>query len=132
MTTLSNLPLLRGKKALVTGIANDQSIAWGCAKALRMFGADVAVTYLNEKARRHVEPLAQALNADLFLPLDVQAEGEMEAVFEAIEERWGRLDICLHSIAFAPKADLQRRGFSSPPKFPAGPSSAWRSSPNRS
>jgi enoyl-[acyl-carrier protein] reductase I len=109
MTTLSNLPLLRGKKALVTGIANDQSIAWGCAKALRMFGADVAVTYLNEKARRHVEPLAQALNADLFLPLDVQAEGEMEAVFEAIEERWGRLDICLHSIAFAPKADLQGR-----------------------
>jgi enoyl-[acyl-carrier protein] reductase I len=109
MTDLSNLPLLRGKKALVTGIANDQSIAWGCAKALKMFGADVAVTYLNEKARRHVEPLAQELNAALFLPLDVQAEGEMEAVFEAIQERWGRLDICLHSIAFAPKADLQGR-----------------------
>jgi enoyl-[acyl-carrier protein] reductase I len=109
MTDLSNLPLLRGKKALVTGIANDQSIAWGCAKALRMFGADVAVTYLNEKARRHVEPLAQELNAALFLPLDVQAEGEMEAVFEAIQERWGKLDICLHSIAFAPKADLQGR-----------------------
>jgi enoyl-[acyl-carrier protein] reductase I len=109
MIDLSNLPLLRGKKALVTGIANDQSIAWGCAKALRMFGADVAVTYLNEKARRHVEPLAQELNAALFLPLDVQAEGEMEAVFEAIQERWGKLDICLHSIAFAPKADLQGR-----------------------
>jgi enoyl-[acyl-carrier protein] reductase I len=109
MITLSNLPLLRGKKALVTGIANDQSIAWGCAKALKMFGADLAITYLNEKARRHVEPLAQELNAALFLPLDVQAEGEMEAVFEAIEERWGRLDICLHSIAFAPRADLQGR-----------------------
>jgi enoyl-[acyl-carrier protein] reductase I len=109
MIDLSNLPLLRGKKALVTGIANDQSIAWGCAKALKMFGADLAITYLNEKARRHVEPLAQELNAALFLPLDVQAEGEMEAVFEAIEERWGRLDICLHSIAFAPRADLQGR-----------------------
>jgi enoyl-[acyl-carrier protein] reductase I len=109
MISLSELPLLRGKKALVTGIANDQSIAWGCAKALKIFGADLAVTYLNDKARRYVEPLAQALNAELFLPLDVQAEGEMETVFEAIRERWGKLDICLHSIAFAPKADLQGR-----------------------
>jgi enoyl-[acyl-carrier protein] reductase I len=109
MITLSNLPLLRGKKALVTGIANDQSIAWGCAKALKIFGADLAVTYLNDKTRRYVEPLAQELNAALFLPLDVQVEGEMEAVFAAIEERWGKLDICLHSIAFAPKADLQGR-----------------------
>jgi enoyl-[acyl-carrier protein] reductase I len=109
MITLSDLPLLRGKKALVTGIANDQSIAWGCAKALKTFGADVAITYLNDKTRRYVEPLAQELNAALLLPLDVQAEGEMEAVFEAIKERWGRLDICLHSIAFAPKADLHGR-----------------------
>ena len=109
MIALSDLPLLRGKKALVTGIANDQSIAWGCAKAFRMFGADVAVTYLNDRARRYVEPLAQELNASLLLPLDVGAEGQLEAVFETIANHWGKLDICLHSIAFAPKADLQGR-----------------------
>jgi enoyl-[acyl-carrier protein] reductase I len=109
MIALPDLPLLRGKKALVTGIANDQSIAWGCAKAFRMFGADLAVTYLNDKARRYVEPLAQDLNASLLLPLDLGVEGQLEAVFETIANQWGKLDICLHSIAFAPKADLQGR-----------------------
>jgi enoyl-[acyl-carrier protein] reductase I len=106
---LSSLELLRGRKALVTGIANDQSIAWGCAKALRAFGADLAITYLNDKARRYVEPLAKEAEASIFLPLDVQAEGQLEAVFARIEKDWGRLDLCLHSIAFAPKEDLQGR-----------------------
>ena len=109
MIDLSKLPLLKGKKALVTGIANDQSLAWGCAKAFRAFGADLAVTYLNEKAKPHVEPLARELDASIFLPLDLQCEGQLEAVFEAIEREWGRLDIALHSIAFAPKADLRGR-----------------------
>ena len=109
MIDLSDLPLLKGKRALVTGIANDQSIAWGCAKAFRAFGADVAITYRNEKAKAYVEPLARELDASLFLPLDLQVEGQLEAVFEAVAERWGRLDIALHSIAFAPKADLQGR-----------------------
>jgi enoyl-[acyl-carrier protein] reductase I len=109
MIPLSDLPFLRGKKALVTGIANDQSIAWGCAKAFRTFGADVAITYLNEKAKRFVEPLAQEVNASMFLPLDLQVEGQLEAVFQEITHKWGKLDICLHSIAFAPKADLQGR-----------------------
>ena len=63
MIDLSALPLLKGKKALVTGIANDQSIAWGCAKAFRTFGADLAITYLNEKAKPHVEPLAKEVEA---------------------------------------------------------------------
>src|SRR5262245_27575032 len=105
----SSLALLRGKKALVTGIANDQSIAWGCAKAFRAFGADVAVTYLNEKARHYVEPLAKELNASIFLPLDLRRPGDLEAVFERIENEWGQLDLCLHSIAFAPAEDLQGR-----------------------
>jgi len=105
----SSLALLRGKKALVTGIANDQSIAWGCAKAFRAFGADVAVTYLNEKARHYVEPLAKELNAPIFLPLDLRRPGDLEAVFERIEGEWGQLDLCLHSIAFAPAEDLQGR-----------------------
>ncbi|HQR77204.1 MAG TPA: enoyl-ACP reductase FabI [Burkholderiaceae bacterium] len=99
--------VLAGKKALVVGIANDSSIAWGCAKAFREVGADVAVTYLNEKALPHVQPLAAELESELLLPLDVSVPGQLEAVFEAIERQWGRLDILVHSIAWAPKEDLQ-------------------------
>ncbi|GAA0744453.1 enoyl-ACP reductase FabI [Ideonella azotifigens] len=100
---------LSGKKGLVVGIANAQSIAWGCAQAFQAAGAELALTWLNDKARPHVEPLAQALNAALMLPLDVQQPGQLEAVFEAITQRWGRLDFVLHSIAFAPGADLHGR-----------------------
>ena len=102
-----SLPVLAGRRALVIGIANDQSIAYGCAKSFRDCGAEVAVTYLNDKARLHVEPLADSLQASLFLPLDVSAPGQLEAVFEAVRTEWGSLDILLHSIAFAPKEDLQ-------------------------
>lgn len=109
MIDLSTLALLKGKKALVTGIANDQSIAWGCAKAFHAFGADVAVTYLNEKSKRFVEPLAKELSAPILMPLDLQKPGELEAVFDAVKEKWGTLDIVLHSIAFAPKDDLHGR-----------------------
>lgn len=109
MIDISSLNLLKGKKALVTGIANDQSIAWGCAKAFHAFGADVAITYLNDKAKPHVEPLAKEIDAPLFLPLDLQREGQIEAVFDQITKKWGKLDLCLHSIAYAPKDDLQGR-----------------------
>ncbi|HET6184816.1 MAG TPA: enoyl-ACP reductase FabI [Acetobacteraceae bacterium] len=100
-------PVLGGRKALVVGIANDQSIAWGCAKAFRFAGADLAVTWLNEKARRFVEPLAQELEAQIAMELDVSVPGQLEAVFDKIRSQWGRLDILVHSIAFAPKQDLQ-------------------------
>jgi enoyl-[acyl-carrier protein] reductase I len=100
-------PPLKGKKALVVGVANDQSIAYGCAKAIHELGADLAVTYLNEKSRKFVEPLASGLKAPIFMPLDVATPGELEAVFEKIEKKWGKLDILVHSIAFAPKEDLQ-------------------------
>ena len=100
---------LQGKRGLVIGIANKDSIAYGCARAFRALGADLAVTYLNEKARPFVEPAARAVGAELFLPCDVMVPGELEAVFAAIGERWGRLDFVLHSIAFAPRADLQGR-----------------------
>ncbi len=100
---------LSGTNALVVGIANDQSIAWGCAKALRAQGADIAVTYLNAKAEPYVGPLAEQLGAQIVMPLDVGQPGQMEAVFAAITERWGRLDTLLHSIAFAPRADLHGR-----------------------
>ena len=100
-------PVLTGHKALVVGIANDQSIAYGCAKAFQTAGAEIAVTWLNEKARPYVEPLARELEAPITAALDVAAPGEMEAVFDLIRERWGKLDILVHSIAFAPKQDLQ-------------------------
>ena len=100
-------PVLAGKKVLVVGIANEHSIAYGCARAFHALGAELAVTYLNDKAKPHVEPLAQALDAPLCLPLNVEQPGELEAVFEAIRQHWGRLDILVHSIAFAPKEDLQ-------------------------
>jgi enoyl-[acyl-carrier protein] reductase I len=106
MIDLSTLPPLKGKKALVTGIANDQSIAWGCAKGLKAFGADLAITYLNDEAKPHVEPLAKEVEASIFTPLNVQVEGQLEEVFDTIKKQWGKLDICVHSIAFAPKADL--------------------------
>lgn len=105
----SSLALLKGKKALVTGIANDQSIAWGCAKAFDAFGADLAITYLNDKTKRFTEPLAKEVGASLYLPLDLEHDGELEAVFDAIKKKWGKLDILLHSIAFAPKDDLHGR-----------------------
>src|SRR6201987_5356515 len=100
---------LKGRKGLIVGIANDQSIAWGCARAFRALGAELAVTYLNEKAKKHVEPLAKALEAPIFLPLDVMAEGQMEQVFEHIKKEWGQLDFLLHSIAFSPKEALHGR-----------------------
>jgi enoyl-[acyl-carrier protein] reductase I len=100
-------PILKGRKALVIGVANEHSIAYGCAKAFRELGADLALTYLNEKARPYVEPIARALEAPLFLPLDVAVPGALESVFEAVSAKWGKLDILVHSIAFAPKEDLQ-------------------------
>lgn len=101
--------LLEGKRGLIVGIANDHSIAWGCAKAFRALGAELAVTYLNDKAKRFVEPLAGELEAPIFLPLDVGVPGQMEAVFERIEQEWGKLDFVVHSIAFSPKDTLQGR-----------------------
>lgn len=102
---------LEGKKAFVLGIANNQSIAYGCALAFKAFGAEVAMTYLNEKTKKYTEPLAEALGVrpELYLPCDVTVEGQLEAAFAAIEQRWGKLDIALHSIAFAPRADLHGR-----------------------
>jgi enoyl-[acyl-carrier protein] reductase I len=107
MTVEIPRPILKDKKALVVGIANEHSIAYGCASAFREVGAELAITYLNEKAKPFVEPIAQALAAPIFMPLDVAQPGQLEAVFERIAKDWGRLDILVHSIAWAPKDDLQ-------------------------
>jgi len=105
----SLLPNLAGRKGLVVGIANDKSIAWGCAQAYRALGAELAITYLNEKAERFVRPLAEAVQAPIVAQLDVTREDEMQALFDTIQATWGRLDFILHAIAFAPMADLHGR-----------------------
>jgi enoyl-[acyl-carrier protein] reductase I len=99
--------VLAGKKVLVVGVANEHSIAWGCARAFHELGAEVALTYLNDKARDYVEPLARQIDAPILMPLDVAVDGQMEALFERIAQQWGRLDAAVHSIAWAPKDDLQ-------------------------
>ncbi|MBA1147600.1 enoyl-ACP reductase FabI [Ectothiorhodospiraceae bacterium WFHF3C12] len=104
-----NAGALAGKKGLVVGIANESSIAYACARDFAAQGAALAVTYLNDKAEPHVRPLAEGLGADIIVPCDVREPGQLEAVYEAIEQRWGRLDFLLHAIAFAPREDLHGR-----------------------
>lgn len=99
--------VLSGKKVLVVGVANEHSIAWGCARAFHELGAEVALTYLNDKARAWVEPLARQIDAPILMPLDVAVDGQMQALFDRIGRDWGRLDAAVHSIAWAPKDDLQ-------------------------
>ena len=106
MSKTSHRPL-KGQKALVVGIANEHSIAYGCASAFRELEVDLAITYLNEKSRPYVEPLARQLQASILMPCDVAQAGQLEAVFERIAGEWGRLDILVHSVAWAPKDDLQ-------------------------
>lgn len=100
---------LAGRKGLIVGIANEHSLAWQAARHFRDAGAELAVTYLNDKAKPFVEPLARELDAPLFLPCDVAIPGQLETVFDAVRERWGRLDLAFHSIAWARKEDLHGR-----------------------
>lgn len=106
---MSQFASLADKKGLVIGLANEQSIAYACAESFQALGAELAITYLNEKAAPYVRPLAQRLGSPLILPCDVREPGQLEAVFETIKHRWGRLDFLLHSIAFAPREDLHGR-----------------------
>lgn len=106
MVQVPNPPLL-GARVLVVGVANAESIAWGCARAFRELGAELAITYLNEKAYPHVAPLAESVGATILMPLDVEDAGQEQALFERITRQWGQLDVLVHSVAFAPKDDLQ-------------------------
>ncbi|PRY85835.1 enoyl-ACP reductase FabI [Donghicola tyrosinivorans] len=101
--------MLQGKKALIVGIANDHSIAYGIAKAMHAAGADLALTSLNAKALPYVQALATELDADILAPLDVENPAEQDALFQEIHKKWGKLDILVHSIAFCPKDDLYGR-----------------------
>ncbi len=100
---------LQGKKGIILGVANRQSIAYGCAAAFKFLGAELAISYLNERAKPYVEPIAEELDAKIFMPVDVAKEGELEAIFDAAKETWGGIDFALHSIAFAPREDLHGR-----------------------
>ena len=136
---VAKAPLLEGKRGLIVGIANDQSIAWGCARAFRALGAEVAVTYLNEKAKRFVEPLAKELEAPIFMPLDVSVEGQTEAVFEQIGKQWGEMDypdpfdrLLAEGVRCTAVWSMCRATASSPPwTCPAGRSCAWLILPSR-
>ena len=106
---VSVMAILSGKKGLIIGVANEHSLAHGCALHFRAAGADVAITYLNAKAEPFVRPLAEALNSDIVMPCDVTVPGQLEAVYQRIMTEWGRLDFVLHSIAYARKEDLHGR-----------------------
>jgi len=100
---------LRGRKGLVVGIANEHSLAWSAARHFHNAGAELAITYLNDKAKPFVEPLAQQLSAPIFLPCNVSSPGQIDAIFEAVRQEWGRLDFLFHAIAWARKEDLRGR-----------------------
>jgi len=97
---------LAGKRVLVVGVATDRSIAWGIAQAMHREGAELAFTYLNDKMRERVEPLATSLGARLILPLDVTVDGQIDAAFETLRREWGALDVVVHAVAFAPREAL--------------------------
>ncbi|MBB1651921.1 enoyl-ACP reductase FabI [Delftia sp. UME58] len=103
------MTLLAGKKGLIVGIANRDSIAWACARAMHAAGAEIGATWQNDKARVHVEPLLDEIGAGLRMPLDVGDDEQMRALFDAAAVRWGRLDFVLHAVAYAPREDLQGR-----------------------
>ena len=100
---------MRDLKGLIVGIANEHSIAWGCAKVLLKAGAELAITYQNEKAKQYVQPLAERISAPIFMPFDVTNSEQLDELFQTIQSTWGRLDFIIHSIAFAPKDDLHGR-----------------------
>jgi enoyl-[acyl-carrier protein] reductase I len=100
-----SLQLIGGKRGLVVGIANGHSIAAGCARAFCDAGAQLAITYVNDKAKPYVQPVADEVKSDLMLPLDVEDDAQVDAVFERIEADWGELDFLLHSIAYCPMKD---------------------------
>ncbi len=100
--------LLTGKKALILGVANDRSIAWGIAKALKAQGASLALTYMNDAIHKRVEPLAQEIGADFIAQMDVSNDDHYPALKKIVEEKWGQFDILIHSLAFADKDDLSK------------------------
>lgn len=101
--------LMKGKRGLIMGVANDHSIAWGIAKAVADQGAELAFTYQGDSLKKRVEPLAQSVGSSLLLPCDVEDLASVDAVFAALEKQWGKLDFLVHAIAFSDKNELKGR-----------------------
>ena len=101
--------LMAGKRGLIMGLANDKSIAWGIAKALHEAGAELAFSYLGDALKKRVLPLAEKLGSDVVLPCDVGDEASIDALFTALEEKWGKLDFVVHAIGFSDKNELRGR-----------------------
>jgi enoyl-[acyl-carrier protein] reductase I len=98
-----------GKKALILGVANERSLAWAIAQHLHQGGAKLAFTYMGDALERRVRPLAESVQADLIEPCNVAEDSQLDALFKRVEEKWGSLDILIHSVAFANKEDLDGR-----------------------
>ncbi|MFL6605258.1 MAG: enoyl-ACP reductase [Steroidobacteraceae bacterium] len=94
---------LAGKRALIVGVATDRSIAWGIAQAMHREGAELAFSYVNDKMKERVEPLAQSIGSKLTMPLDVTVDGQVDSAFDLLKREWGQLDIVIHAVAFAPR-----------------------------
>lgn len=125
--------MLKGRRGLIIGVANEHSLAYGCAAKLRGFGAEVALTYLNDKAKPYVQPLAERIEVELLLPLDLTAPGQVQAVFDALRERWGcwissfiRSPLPRRTICTAGWWIVRARASCRPCRFPATPSSKSR------
>ncbi len=103
------MPLMAGKRGLIMGVANDRSLAWGAAKALADHGAEIAFTFQGEALEKRVRPLAQSIGNDFLLPCDVTDEASLDALFAAIDKRWGGLDFLVHAIAYSDKEELKGR-----------------------
>ena len=102
------MELMKGKRGIVFGVANDISIAWGIAQQLHAAGAELAFTYLNEALEKRVRPLAESLGSKLILPCDVGSDDEIRNVYAEVEKAWGEIDFVVHSVAFANREDLKR------------------------
>jgi enoyl-[acyl-carrier protein] reductase I len=102
-------PLMGGKRGLIMGVANDRSMAWGIAQAVRMNGGELAFTHQGEALRKRVLPLAESLGSDIVLPCDVTDPASIDAVFDVLRQRWGRLDFVVHAIAYSDKEQLKGR-----------------------
>ena len=101
------MAFLEGKRALIVGLASNRSIAWGVAKAMKREGAELAFTYQNDKLQGRVEKMAAELDSDICLPCDVSNDENIEKVFERLDDYWDHLDIIVHSVAFAPREELE-------------------------
>jgi enoyl-[acyl-carrier protein] reductase I len=100
---------MAGKKGLIMGVANDRSIAWGIAQAVHAQGAEVAFTYQGEALEKRVRPLAESIGSDILLPCDVADEASIDSVFEALKEKWGKIDFLVHAIGYSDKEELRGR-----------------------